>query len=84
MTTDAGSIHRRFEGFVDDELRRIPIGQEGALLDEGATYIDLNAMDPYEFTATRHMTAGRDNWYVPKARVPYNIWTRLTGDEDKE
>jgi hypothetical protein len=82
MTADAKPIHRRLERFADDELRQIPVVQEGARLDQGATYIDLNARDPHEFTASSNMAADRDNWYVPKARVPYEIWSRLTEEEE--
>jgi hypothetical protein len=83
MPDEVRPIHRRLKGFDDDELRRIPVVQEGSRLDEGATYIDLNAREPHEFTATGSMAADRDNWYVPKARVPYEIWSRLTSDGEE-
>jgi hypothetical protein len=30
-----------------------------------------------EFTGMNNMTAGPDNWYVPKSQTDYEIWNRL-------
>ena len=48
-------------------------------LDQGGTYIDLRDAERREFTATADMTAGDDNWYVPKHDVDYELWNRLIG-----
>jgi len=64
----------------DDDLKRVPVLSEGERLQQGATYVDLK-QDPHtEFTARGDMTAGADNAFVPKDRVPYEIWNRLIGE----
>jgi hypothetical protein len=54
---------------------------EGARLQQGATYIDLNEQPPQELTARGDIAAEPGNAYVPKDRVPYGIWNRLIGEE---
>src|SRR5688572_23920511 len=76
---DIKDLRRQLQDYSDDELRRIEVLQEGARLDQGATYIDLRQDKPAEFTATAGMTAGRENWYVAKSRVDYPLWNRLIG-----
>lgn len=64
----------------DDELKQVPVLPEGTRLQQGATYVDL-AVDPlHEFTARGDMSAGTTNAFVPKDRVPYEIWNRLIGE----
>src|SRR5687767_4657133 len=65
----------------DNELKQIPVVPEGTRLQQGATYVDLAADPRHEFTATADMLAQGDHAYVPKARVPYEIWNRLLGEE---
>jgi len=74
---DIKPAHKKLNHFTDDELRQIPILPEGTRLEQGATYIDLRAPEPREFKATGNMTAGPDNWYVPKKDVPYQLWNQL-------
>jgi hypothetical protein len=76
---DLKDLHRMLDGYNDDELARIPILREGSRLEQGATYIDLRAREPREFTATANMEATSENWYVPKSRVDYPLWNRLIG-----
>ena len=64
----------------DEELKQVPIVSEGERLQQGATYVDLNHRPLEEFTARGDITAESDNAYVPKARVPYEIWNRLIGE----
>src|SRR5688572_29766145 len=65
----------------DEELKQVPLVPAGTRLQQGATYIDLNEKPPQEFTARGDMSAGEGNAYVPKDRVPYEIWNRLIGEE---
>ena len=71
---DLGRIH-------DEELKQVPVLPEGTRLQQGATYIDLNEQPPQEFTARGDLAAQPGNAYVPKDRVPYEIWNRLIGEE---
>jgi hypothetical protein len=84
MAYDVKELHRRLRGFTDDQLRQIPVLARGTRLEQGATYVDLNDPDAREFTATGEMEAGRDNWYVPKSEVDYQLWNRLTGVENPD
>jgi hypothetical protein len=67
-------------GVNDEELKQVPILCEGERLQQGATYVDLKHEPFEEFTARGDMTAGTGNAYVPKDRVPYEIWNRLIGE----
>lgn len=78
---DLKEIHLKFAEYSDDELDRIPIVPIGTRLEQGATYIDLQDDQPFEFTASAEEIAGENNWYVPKARVDYVLWNRLIGEE---
>ena len=76
---DLKDAHRMLEGITDIGLKQIPVLPEGARLEQGATYIDLRDPERREFKATGDMAAGRDNWYVPKDAVDYELWNRLIG-----
>lgn len=81
---DRKELHQRLrDDFTDDELKQIPVLQEGSRLEQGATYIDLAEGTPRELTATAGMTAEARNCYVPKNRVPYDLWNRLIGEEKR-
>jgi hypothetical protein len=67
-------------GVNDEELKRVPVLSEGERLQQGATYVDLKQQPMEEFTARGDMTAGTENAYVPKDRVPYEVWNRLIGE----
>jgi hypothetical protein len=81
---DIDELHQRLEGFTSDELQQIPVLAAGTRLKQGATYIDLRDNQPEEFTATAEMSAGTDNWYVPKSEVGYQLWNRLIGVQQPE
>ena len=63
-----------------EELKEVPIVAEGERLQQGATYVDLTQQPLEEFTARGDMIANGDHAYVPKDRVPYEIWNRLIGE----
>jgi hypothetical protein len=79
---DVKDVHRRLTGFTDDELKQIPVVATGARLQQGATYLDLLADTPEEFTATGEMTADAGHCYVNKSDVHYELWNRLLGLRD--
>ena len=81
---DVKEAHRRLDGFADDDLKQIPVIPQGTRLEQGATYIDLQAPQPKEFTATGNMEAGPANLYVPKTQVSYPLWNRLIGVQNLE
>jgi hypothetical protein len=70
-------------GVNDEELKQVPVLDEGERLQQGGTYVDLYRQPTEEFTARADMRATRENAYVAKDRVPYEIWNRLTGAEKK-
>ena len=70
--------------FNDEELKGIPVLAQGTRLRQGATYVDLQTPDRQEFTATGDIEAGRDNWFVPKSEVDYQVWNRLIGVTNPE
>jgi hypothetical protein len=81
---DIKSLHRRLEGYTDDELKAIPIMPEGSPLEQGATYINVRDIEPNEFTARGGMTAEPGKWIVPKSEVGYQLWNRLLGVDNPE
>ena len=74
-------LHRKLEGFADDELKQIPILPVGARLQQNATYVDLAEEEPHEFKASGGISAQAGHYYVAKDRVPYLLWNRLIGEE---
>lgn len=76
-------VHDRLQGFSDDELQRIPIVPAGTRLRQGATYTDLTAPEPREFTATAEMRARDSQRIVAKDDVDYETWNRLLVREDR-
>lgn len=81
---DVKELHRAFSDFSDAELKGVPILAPGSRLQQGATYVDLATPDRREFTATGGIEAGRDNWFVPKDQVDYQVWNRLIGVTNPE
>ena len=71
-------------GALDDEdLKQVPVLEAGARLQQGATYVDLTDPVRAEFTATGDLIAPPNRAYVPKDKVPYQVWNRLTGKTDE-
>lgn len=72
-------VHRRLRSITDDDLKRLPIVPVGSRLEQGATYIDLLADRPREFTGTADFTTGPENACILKSEVDYELWNRLIG-----
>lgn len=75
---DVKSVHRALAGFRDDELKQIPILDKGTRLRQNATYLDL---DQGPFIAHGMMFVLPGQKVIPKDRVDYETWNRLTGQE---
>jgi CRISPR/Cas system endoribonuclease Cas6 (RAMP superfamily) len=79
------AFHLRRAGYElrgdDEELKQVPVLATGTRLQQGATYVDLRESPPREFKARADEAALPGNAYVPKDRVPYEIWNRLIGEE---
>lgn len=76
---DIKLLHDYLSEFNDEELKQIPIVPQGCRLKQGATYIDLLDERRGEFTAMGDMMASRENYYVPKTEVNYELWNKLLG-----
>jgi hypothetical protein len=76
---DIKVLHARYRDWADSDLKQIPVVPDGSRLEQSATYIDLAASEPREFTATGAIQAESGRWYVPKSEVPYELWNRLLG-----
>jgi hypothetical protein len=81
---DIKDLHNRLQGYNDADLQGIPVLPPGARLEQGATYIDLRAGKPEEFTARGDMEADPNNWYVPKNEMDYRLWNRLISIDNPE
>jgi hypothetical protein len=81
---DVKPVHRRLQGFADDELKQIRLLPAGSRLEQGATYLDLANLARGEFTATGDMEVSPNQWMVAKKEVPYPLWNQLLGVETPE
>lgn len=81
---DVKAVHRCLRDFPDDELRAIPVLEEGTALQQGATYLNLRRSPLQEITASGGMRAGPDDTFIPKDEVPYSTWNKLRGIDDPE
>jgi hypothetical protein len=77
-------LHRRMTDYTNDELKQIVILPTGSRLEQGAKYIDLQRPEQGEFTAMGNMTTTKENWYVPKTEIDYQLWNRLSGVQNPE
>lgn len=81
---DVKGAHRLLRELPDDTLKQIPVLPQGAVLEQGATYIDLHHLDKGEFVPTRDVVAGHDTWFVPKSEVGFQTWNLLRRVDDPE
>lgn len=76
---DIKPIHRALRDWPDEELKAIPVLEEGVPLQQGATYINLSDSGRREITAMGDMRVGAGEAFIPKDDVPYTTWNRLRG-----
>lgn len=74
---DLKAVHGAFHDLPDNLLEQTPILQPGTRLEEGGTYIDLRHPERGEFKGMNNITAGPDDWYVPKSHTDYELWNLL-------
>lgn len=79
---DIKDLHDLYDFLRDDQLKSIPVLDEGQRLAQGATYIDLRHPEHGEFQAMGYMVAGPNHWYVPKSEVDFSLWNLLLGVDD--
>ena len=80
--TDDKALRNRLPGLGAEELARLAVLEEGARLDQGGTYLDLNDPDRGPFKAIGGQEAGPGNRYVAKRDTDYELWNRLAGDRE--
>lgn len=78
---DYKDIRELLPDWHGSELRQLVIVPEGARLQQGATYLDLRQLERGEFKARGDMEAGPGSRLVPKDRVGYDLWNRLTSSK---
>jgi len=78
---DVKELHERMPDFDDAALKRIPVLAHGERLEQGAVYLDLSDRASGPFVAQGNQQSEDPHLYVPKARVDYELWNRLTGEE---
>jgi hypothetical protein len=76
---DIKEIHQRLSDLRNDELKQIPILDEGSRLEQGAVYFNLRYPERGEVRARGDMVAGPQDWYVAKSSVDYQTWNLLIG-----
>ncbi len=81
---DIKDLHQRNADLSNDELKAIPVLEEGERLAQGAVYFDMRRPERGAFKAMGGMTAGPENWYVPKADTDYPLWNLITGVDDPD
>jgi len=79
---DIKELHERFPMLANDDLKQLSIVEPGERLQQGAVYLDLRFPERGDFKAMGGMTAGPENWYVPKNSVDYELWNLLRGETD--
>ncbi len=56
-----------------------PDPPRGGRLESSAKYFDLRFPERGFVIANGEMTAGPDNWFVPKSDTDYRLWNLITG-----
>lgn len=79
---DIKELHQQYSFLRDDQLKAIPVLEEGSRLAQGATYIDLRRPEHGEFQAMGYMVAQPQHWYVPKSEVDFSLWNLLIGVDE--
>ncbi len=75
---DVKDVRELLPGWKPAELKEVVILPEGSRLQQGAIYIDLRHLERGEFKARGDMVAEAGSRLVPKDRVGYDTWNRLT------
>lgn len=79
LASDDKELRTEMPDLDADDLTRLSILTVGTRLDQGSTYVDLNALDQGPFKAIGGQEAGTDNRIVAKRDTDYEMWDRLVG-----
>jgi len=79
LASDDKELRTELPDLDADDLGRLSILTVGTRLDQGSTYVDLNALDHGPFKALGHQAAGEDNRYVAKRDTDHEMWNRVVG-----
>ena len=79
--TDSKDVREQLPELTNDLLGRLSIVNQGTRLEQGGTYLDLNAREQGPFTALGGQEAEANNRYVSKKDTDYELWNMLIGEE---
>jgi hypothetical protein len=70
-------LHERLDGLDPYELDRLTVLEPGTRLQQGSTYLDLDALERGPFTAMGGQEVPPDHRYVAKRETDHDLWNRL-------
>lgn len=76
-------LHETLDMLSGEELNRLAVLEEGAALDQGAVYLNLNDMGRGPYKALGGTQVGRGERIVAKRDVDYELWNRLVGQDER-
>ncbi len=79
LASDDKELRTEMPDLNADDLKRLSILTVGTRLDQGSTYVDLNALESGPFKALGDQSAGEDNRYVAKRDTDHEMWDRVVG-----
>ena len=79
LASNDKDLHAEMPDLDADDLERLSILTVGTRLDQGSTYVDLNALEDGPFKALGDRTAGEDNRFVAKRDTDHEMWDRVVG-----
>ncbi len=79
LASDDKELRTEMPDLDADDLKRLSILTVGTRLDQGSTYVDLNALELGPFKALGDQTAGEDNRFVAKRDTDHEMWDRIVG-----
>jgi hypothetical protein len=79
LASDDKALRAGLPDLDADDLKRLSVLATGTRLDQGSTYVDLNALGRGPFKAMGDQSAGEGNRYVAKRDTDHEMWDRLVG-----
>jgi hypothetical protein len=83
VAADDKEIRKELPELNGAELSRLTVLEPGTQLEQGGTYIDLNARENGPFKAIGGHIAQRDERLVAKRDIDYDLWNRLAGSDEQ-
>ena len=75
-------LHTKLDMLSGEELNRLEVLAEGAALDQGAVYLDLNDLGRGPYKALGGTEVGGGDRIVAKRDMDYELWNRLVGQDE--